>query len=74
MSAHNGMARSAAWILGTLWAVSLVSVVSMAGAASTPRLSFPPGLPERGLALSDSILKVGFSDLGGGCTSKLAVL
>lgn len=74
MSAHNGMARSAARILGTVWAVSLVSVASMAGVASAPRPSFPPRSPRVGLALSDSIPKVEFSDLGGECTSKLPVL
>lgn len=54
MSAHNGMVRSAALILGVAQAASLVSMVSRPGMAGAPRLSIPPMSPQAGFAPSGS--------------------
>lgn len=68
MSAHNGMAHSAARILGVARATLLVSVVSMARMADAPRPSIPPGSPRAGLVPTDSHPKWGFL-MGGGVSS-----
>lgn len=60
MSAHNGMARSAARILGVARAASLVSVVSMAEMAGAPRPSIPSRSPREGLVLNGFTFTVGF--------------